>query len=403
MPDVLIKVDGVSKKFCRSLRKSLWYGMQDLGKEISGRRLGHDVLRSDEFWAVKDVSFELKRGQCLGLIGHNGAGKTTLLRMLNGLVKPDQGRIEIKGHIGALISLGAGFNPVLTGRENIYVNASLLGLTKREIYEKLDEIVDFAGIEEFIDTPVQNYSSGMQVRLGFAVATSFRPDILILDEVLAVGDAAFRVKCFNRLQETMSQCAVVFVSHNMAQVTRICNQVLLLREGKVIDAGSDIGGIIAQYHERIEICHGPSLEGVGSTILHSVEFRDHKNEKCEVMQYGDSYSIVVDCELPDKARKNSPKLLITINDQEDVNVAQIYLNLYMDSDIDSYRLNLKFEKMQLNAGRYWLTTSILLGRRGELSCVLRRATSITVMNSHVGYAPVILDCCNIEYEYKNLP
>ena len=145
MNDTLIKVDGVSKKFCRSLKKSLWYGLQDLGNELRGRRHGgNGQLRADEFWAVRDVSFELSRGECLGLIGHNGAGKTTLLRMLNGLIKPDQGRIEIRGKVGALIALGAGFNPILTGRENIYLNASVLGLSKRHVYAKLDEIIDFS-------------------------------------------------------------------------------------------------------------------------------------------------------------------------------------------------------------------------------------------------------------------
>jgi lipopolysaccharide transport system ATP-binding protein len=165
MSDTLIKVEGVSKKFCRSLKKSLWYGMQDLGNEVIGKRHGgNGELRPDEFWAVDDVSFELKRGECLGLIGRNGAGKTTLLRMLNGLIKPDTGRIEMRGQVGALIALGAGFNPILTGRENIYVNASVLGLSKRETDAKIDNIIDFAEIGEFINMPVQSYSSGMAVR-----------------------------------------------------------------------------------------------------------------------------------------------------------------------------------------------------------------------------------------------
>ncbi|MBW6513056.1 MAG: ATP-binding cassette domain-containing protein, partial [Desulfuromonadaceae bacterium] len=145
MSDTLITVQNVSKKFCRSLKKSLWYGMQDLGREITGRRHGGEgELRSEEFWAVKDVSFELKRGECLGLIGPNGAGKSTLLKMLNGLIKPDAGRIEMRGRVGALIELGAGFNPVLTGRENVYVNGSVLGFSKDEIDRKLDEIIAFA-------------------------------------------------------------------------------------------------------------------------------------------------------------------------------------------------------------------------------------------------------------------
>lgn len=164
--DVLVRVEHVSKKFCRDLRRSLWYGVHDMATAISGRSREHQPLRRDEFWAVNDASLELRRGECLGLIGHNGAGKTTLLKMLNGLITPDRGRISIKGRIGALIALGAGFNPVLTGRENTYVNAAILGLSKRETDRRLDEIIDFAEIRDFIDAPLQNYSSGMAYALG---------------------------------------------------------------------------------------------------------------------------------------------------------------------------------------------------------------------------------------------
>lgn len=232
--DTLIKVDNVSKKFCRSLKKSLWYGLQDLGRELVGRRHGgNGELRESEFWAVKDVSLEVKRGECLGLIGRNGAGKTTLLRMLNGLVKPDAGRIEMRGRVGALIALGAGFNPILTGRENVIVNATVLGMNQRELDMKFDDIVEFAELGEFIDAPVQSYSSGMQVRLGFSVASAFPVDVLLLDEVLAVGDAAFRAKCFKRIGEVLDRAAVIFVSHNEAQVSRICDSALMLNRGKI--------------------------------------------------------------------------------------------------------------------------------------------------------------------------
>ncbi len=241
--EVLIKVDNVSKKFCRTLKRSLWYGIQDVTSEILCRQGGQDELRPGEFWATNDVSFELRRGECLGLIGRNGAGKTTLLRMLNGLIKPDKGQIEMCGRVGSLIALGAGFNPVLTGRENIYVNGSVLGLRKREIDSKLEEIIDFAEIEEFVDSPVQTYSSGMQVRLGFAVATALEPDVLLLDEVLAVGDAAFRNKCYNRIGERRKKTGVILVSHNMDQVGQFCNRVVVLSRGKSIFDGDSVGGI----------------------------------------------------------------------------------------------------------------------------------------------------------------
>jgi len=265
--DVLVRVDHVSKKFCRSLKRSLWYGVQDIARQLnpfaprqnSEHRdqkfppssdlcpppsvlcpppsvlcppLSSPPLRDGEFWAVNDVSFELRRGECLGLIGRNGAGKTTLLKMLNGLIKPDRGRIEMRGRVGALIALGAGFNPILTGRENIFVNGSVLGLTKREIDEKLDEIIDFADIRDFIDTPVQSYSSGMSVRLGFAVATALEPDVLLLDEVLAVGDAGFRHKCYHRIYKLMSSAAVILVSHSMEYICQSCSAALMLQQGR---------------------------------------------------------------------------------------------------------------------------------------------------------------------------
>lgn len=239
MPDdVLVRVEGVSKKFCRSLKKSLWYGMKDMAAEVLGGSTSHDCLRPDEFWAVKDVSFELRRGECLGLIGRNGAGKTTVLKMLNGLIKPDHGHIEMRGRVGALIALGAGFNPILTGRENIYVNGSILGLAKKEIDERLEEIIDFADIREFIDAPVQSYSSGMQVQLGFAVATAIKPDVLLLDEVLAVGDADFQAKCYQRLGNVLTNAAVILVSHQAYHIKKICNRAALLDRGILVDIGT---------------------------------------------------------------------------------------------------------------------------------------------------------------------
>ncbi len=231
--ETLVRVENVSKKFCRDLKRSLWYGMKDLGNEILGRPHGGDgELRKDEFWAVKDVSFELKRGECLGLIGRNGAGKTTLLRMLNGLIKPDKGRVEMRGRVGALIALGAGFNPILTGRENIYVNASVLGLTKKEIAARFEEIVRFAELGDFIDAPVQSYSSGMYVRLGFSIAAHLDPDILLVDEILAVGDLSFSVRCLNRIANLRKNgTAIIFVSHNELQVREAAQRCILFHHG----------------------------------------------------------------------------------------------------------------------------------------------------------------------------
>jgi len=265
--NTLITVDGVSKRFCRSLKKSLWYGMQDLSNELRGRRHGGDgQLRADEFWAVKDISFELSRGECVGLIGHNGAGKTTLLRMLNGLIKPDQGRIELRGNVGALIGLGAGFNPILTGRENIYTNASVLGLSRREIDAKLDEIIEFSEIGEFIDSPVQNYSSGMTVRLGFSVAAVLiEPDVLLLDEVLAVGDIGFVIKCLNTMRRLTANSAVVFVSHNMQFISEFCTRVIVMKHGAtLLDSAIPAEGI-DRYFALVK--HEQNTSGTGEAQL----------------------------------------------------------------------------------------------------------------------------------------
>lgn len=230
----LIRVDGVSKKFCLHLKRSLWYGLQDVGREMVGRQRDYH-LRKDEFWAIDDVSFTVNRGEILGLVGHNGCGKTTMLRLINGLILPDKGEITVRGRVGALIQLGAGFSEILSGRENIHINAAVLSIPTAEINRKLDDIIEFADIGKFIDSPVRTYSSGMRARLGFAVAIHMNPDILLVDEVLAVGDLNFRIKAMERmLSLANSGVAVVFISHNLGQVNRICNSAVLLKGGKLV-------------------------------------------------------------------------------------------------------------------------------------------------------------------------
>ena len=290
MTETLVTVENVSKKFCRDLKRSLWYGMKDLGTELLGMTHDHNGrLRKDEFWAIKDVSFELKRGDFLGLIGRNGAGKTTLLRMLNGLIKPDRGRIEMRGRVGALIALGAGFNPILTGRENIYVNAAVLGLKKIEIDARLDEIVEFAELGEFIDMPVQSYSSGMAVRLGFAVAASLKPDILLLDEVLAVGDYGFQKKCFNKIGELKKTgVAIVFVSHNMHMVSTNSNRVVFMTDGFHKEYENAADGVNA-YMKLFQENSDQDIQKIYSGN-DAIKFHHFDIEK-RVLQPGDSFSI----------------------------------------------------------------------------------------------------------------
>ena len=243
MEEVLIKAENVSKKFSKDFKKSLYYGMLDVFGGVIGLTRNR-ALRGDEFWAVKDISFEVKRGECLGLIGHNGAGKSTLLKMLNGLILPDTGSITMHGKVSALIELGAGFNPILTGRENIYNNAAVIGFSRKEIDDKFNSIVEFSDIGDFLDMPVQNYSSGMKVRLGFAVAAQMQPDVLIIDEVLAVGDLGFILKCFNQIDKILPNTAVIFVSHSMPMISRICNEIILMEKGIAKFQGTNVAEAI---------------------------------------------------------------------------------------------------------------------------------------------------------------
>ncbi len=219
-----------SKKFCKTLRRSLLYGLGDMGRECVGlAKKGH--LRREEFWALRDVSLQLRRGECLGVIGPNGAGKSTLLKLIAGLVKPDAGRVEVRGAVGALIELSAGLNPILTGRENIYILGAIRGFTRKQIDSIFDQIAEFSELTDFMDTPVRSYSSGMRTRLGFSVAAQLCPDLLLIDEVMAVGDMNFRSKCINRTREMMDSAAVIFVSHNMAHIERLATKVLVLEQG----------------------------------------------------------------------------------------------------------------------------------------------------------------------------
>jgi lipopolysaccharide transport system ATP-binding protein len=219
------------------------------GRRPLAQRLRDLARRADEFWALRDVSFEVGRGETLGIIGHNGAGKSTILKLLSGVTTPTSGEIRINGRLSALIEVGSGFHPELTGRENIYLSGSILGMRRREIADKLERIIEFAGVRDFIDTPVKFYSSGMYVRLGFSIAAHLEPDILLLDEVLAVGDAAFQAKCLDRIHDLHQQGrTIVFISHDLGSVERLCDRAILLKRGQII-ANGPTRDVIAAYQD----------------------------------------------------------------------------------------------------------------------------------------------------------
>ena len=249
MSEIAIHAEGLAKQFhigrlqqagSRNLREGL-ASLCSAPFRRARRALKRDPIPETEdgiLWALKDASFEIRRGEVVGLIGRNGAGKSTLLRILSRITEPSSGFADIYGRIGSLLEVGTGFHPELTGRENIYLSGAILGMRNEEIRRKFDEIVDFAQIERFLDTPVKHYSSGMYVRLAFAVAAHLEPEILLVDEVLAVGDARFQKKCLNKMEDVAhTGRTVIFVSHNMAAVTRICSRAIFLEEGKVVGQG----------------------------------------------------------------------------------------------------------------------------------------------------------------------
>lgn len=248
MSETVIKVENLGKKYVlshqqegrsyKALRDVIADSAKSLGEKFLKPNEQIDDPTHEEFWALKDVSFEIKQGDRLGIIGRNGAGKSTLLKILSRITEPTQGSIKIKGRVASLLEVGTGFHPELTGRENIFLNGAILGMSKEEIKRKFDEIVDFAEVEKFLDTPVKRYSSGMYVRLAFAVAAHLEPEILIVDEVLAVGDAAFQKKCLNKMGEVSGQGrTVIFVSHNMGAINALCSHAVYLEKGRLKQIG----------------------------------------------------------------------------------------------------------------------------------------------------------------------
>ncbi len=256
----IIQTERIGKKYILNHQRQSYYALRDVMADTA-KRWGNKILHPftihlspftdyshEEFWALKEVSFEINEGDRVGIIGRNGAGKSTLLKIISRITELTTGRVKIQGRVASLLEVGTGFHPELTGRENIYLNGAILGMTKAEIKRKFDEIVDFAEVEKFLDTPVKRYSSGMYVRLAFAVAAHLEPEILVVDEVLAVGDAQFQKKCLGKMEDVgRAGRTILFVSHNMNAVEQLCSRVILLGNGRVINNSSEVRGVIKDY------------------------------------------------------------------------------------------------------------------------------------------------------------
>jgi len=288
--DLAIQTEGASKKFCKSLRRSMAYGMKDIGRNLMGLSSHSNMLRNDEFWALHDITFDVKRGETLGIVGPNGSGKTTLLKLLNGIFWPDKGKLSLRGRVGSLIEVGAGFHPLLSGKENIYVNAAILGMTRNEVNTKVDSIVEFAGIGDFLNVPVKYYSSGMFVRLGFSIAIHCEPDILLIDEILAVGDIAFQNKCLNKISNIVEEGgrSIVIVSHDMNAISLLCDRCLLLHQGELVL--NDRPDIVTEKFSSIFV---NEKETAFSDLLR-ISFVNDKGEKVTDLHCKSTYELIID-------------------------------------------------------------------------------------------------------------
>ncbi|MFX0198934.1 MAG: polysaccharide ABC transporter ATP-binding protein [Candidatus Hodarchaeota archaeon] len=376
----VIKVDKVSKKFSRALRQMMRYAPMDISRSLLGLNRHSDSLRKNEFWAVDQVSFDLEQGQRIGLIGRNGSGKSTLLKLLNGILLPDDGVIRIKGRVGALIEVGAGFHPLLTGKENIFVNGAILGMEQREIRQKFDDIVSFADIGDFLESPVKFYSNGMRVRLGFSVAVHSEPDILLIDEVLAVGDFAFQKKCFDHLDQMVERgTTIVLVSHSMATVQRICPIAMLLEKGKSRFVGDSKDAAAKYYASTLQAAIQDStgyqndrriihrVPGSMSVYLSDFQIFDEQMQSVQKVISGAFLRFILRVKSRDDRTERLPRIAIRIIDPQ---TEELLVNIQTPSSFlreaglsDELSLECDVTGLNLAPGIYRLETKI--GGDGE--------------------------------------
>lgn len=371
-----ISVENVSKKFVLSHSRAR--NLADAARSLVGRGA------RDEFWALRDVSFEVGQGEALGIIGHNGAGKSTVLKLLTGILQPTAGRIRTRGRISALIEIGAGFHPEMTGRENIFLNGSILGMTRREIAAKFDEIVAFAELERFIDTPVKRYSSGMYARLGFAVIANLNPDVMLVDEVLSVGDEAFQVKCQKRMSELMRGGAtVVFVSHNLPAVMALCPRTLVIHRGRVVFDGESAEAV--RLARRIPAAEARSTESGDAAAedlparIVSARIVDSAGNETEEIESGAPMVI----EVSGQASQPIPGMIfgVEINRADGVGVYEV--NSRMDGFLPEvpqgpFTLRFAVPECNLTDGVYFVTLGLLDRDERVQYHLIRRCLHFTV-------------------------
>ncbi|MFN4243196.1 MAG: polysaccharide ABC transporter ATP-binding protein [Tepidisphaerales bacterium] len=383
MSETVISVEGLSKRYLLGAAEKAGSFREAVGNLLVSpwRRLRRLAVGggSEEFWALRDVSFEVKRGEVVGVIGRNGAGKSTLLKVLSRITPPTAGRIRLKGRVASLLEVGTGFHPELTGRENIYLNGAILGMSTAEIRRKFDEIVAFSEVERFLDTPVKRYSSGMYVRLAFAVAAHLEPEILIVDEVLAVGDAAFQKKCLGKMKEvsTGEGRTVLFVSHNMAAVQSLCSKGILLSGGHLKLSGSipEVVSVYLSEHPRGE----RSTKNAECTIVEVRATEQHRRHLFVDRQSPIAFEVLVES----KVRKSGIFVGINISTHDDTRVATLWSGFTMGplalrAGVTLLCCHLK--SVDLVPGDYKI--DVTLGDESRAIDVVESAVTLTVVHRH---------------------
>ncbi len=324
MADIVLEMNHVSKKFKKG---EVYDSLRDLIPALSRGLLkggGKTLLDRDEFWALKDITFQIDRGEAFGIVGSNGAGKSTILKLLSGIMKPTEGIMKVNGMLSALIEVGAGFHPDLTGRDNVFLNGTILGMRREQIKKKFDAIVEFSGLGDFIDTPVKRYSSGMYARLGFSVAAHVDPDILLVDEVLSVGDYAFQNKCVDKMKSILlAGSTIIFVSHNLKAITDICNRCILLDHGRIVKEGPATK-IVASYLNDAQ--NGREKPPADEVYISRTLFRGQNGEGLQ-FNSGEKATFEIDV----TAKKACEKLSVSVIALDD--------NLYRVFDTSTERLN----------------------------------------------------------------
>jgi ABC-type polysaccharide/polyol phosphate transport system ATPase subunit len=387
MSDTTIELTDVSKRY--RLRRG-WYvtSIKDEVGRLTARVLRRQVLPREEFWALQDITFSLKRGEVLGLVGLNGAGKSTLLKILSQVTVPTSGSFVVRGRLGALIEIGAGFHPELTGRENVFLNGAIMGMSRREVQSKFDRIVAFAEVERFIDQPIKHYSSGMQMRLGFAVAAHTDPDVLLIDEILAVGDASFQAKCLNKLAELKEQDkTIILCSHNLSNISDHSKTVLWLDRGRVRMLG-EADAVVDAYLEHVtaamgaeeETAHGPQADTAHRLAsIHKVSTLDGGEAPQTRFDRGDR--VLIDITYSAAQPVPGAVFAVSVHDIHGYPLGGVVTDpdsVKITAPVDDGVLRLILDPFLFNRGAYTLSVHIADPKTKRYYDIKRRAARLTV-------------------------